>query len=64
MSKGQKEKKYGVLFAEKRRKKENNAVVSVKTFLVLIKARNRFKQKKTHTKYQNKGMFVNRIVNF
>lgn len=56
-----KKKKIMVFYLQK---KENNADVSVKTFLVLIKARNRFKQKKTHTKYQNKGMFVNRIVNF
>lgn len=56
-----KKKKIMVFYLQKI---ENNADVSVKTFLVLIKARNRFKHKKNHTKYQNKGMFVNRIVNF
>lgn len=54
----------GVFFFCRKKEEENNAVVSVKTFFVLIKARDRFKQKKNHTKYQNKGMFVNRTVNF
>lgn len=41
-----KRKKIVVFFG--RKKEENDAVVSVKTVLVLIKARNRFEQKTYH----------------
>lgn len=44
-----------VFYLQKKEEKENNAVVSVKTFLVLIKARNRFKQKKPIPNTRIKG---------
>lgn len=50
-----KRKKIWCFICRKKKKKENNAVVSVKTFLVLIKARNRFKQKKPIPNTRIKG---------